>query len=190
VWLAYELGVKPIGTFPHEPVMVYGALADLNGGSPLEAQNLFLRDWYIRYGHELSIALTDTFTTESFLKNFGAFNAARYRGVRHDSGDPYLFADRMIGFYNHAGIDPRTKTIVFSDGLTLGSIVNLYEYFKGRINMTFGWGTSLTNDIGPRANNFVVKVVEANGMPTVKLSDVDTKHTGPPEKIRRYKALL
>jgi nicotinate phosphoribosyltransferase len=190
VYLAHEFNLKPIGTFAHELPMVYAALADANGFDPIKSQRTLLSDWYVAYGNELSIALTDTFTTSSFLVNFGTLEASRYKGVRHDSGDPTDFGERMIQFYNNRYINPHHKTIVFSDSLNVNMMEGLHQHFYGRINTFFGWGTDLTNDMGIRANNFVVKVVEANGVPTVKLSDDPGKLTGPLDKILQYKKQL
>ena len=97
------------------------------------------------------------------------------------------FGDRVIDVYKQHGIDPREKTIVFSDGLDVETIIKLADYFKDRIKVTFGWGTTLTNDLGVEANNFVMKATAVDGVPTVKLSDVEGKHTGPIDKIEEYK---
>ncbi len=109
---------------------------------------------------------------------------------RHDSGDPFEFGERVIEFYESHNIEPLEKTIVFSDGLDIDMIIRLADYFKGRIAVTFGWGTTLTNDLGLKANNFVMKAVAIDGQSTVKLSDNEGKHTGDPETIERYKELV
>jgi nicotinic acid phosphoribosyltransferase len=113
-------------------------------------------------------------------------DAAAWKGVRHDSGDPVAFGEKVVAFYQEHGIDPKTKTIVFSDGLAIEDIVYLYNYFKDQIHVIFGWGTSLTNDLGIPALNIVMKAIEADGTSTVKLSDVNGKHTGNQETIERY----
>jgi nicotinate phosphoribosyltransferase len=187
IYLAHELGLKPIGTFAHELPMVYAALADKNGESPLDGHNRVLQDWEQAYKGDLSTALTDTFTTDFFFADFTPEQADQWKSLRHDSGDPIEFGTRVIEFYDNLGIDPQNKTVVFSDGLDIDTIVELADYFKGRINVMFGWGTTLTNDLGVKANNFVMKAVRADGMPTVKLSDAEGKHTGPADKIELYK---
>lgn len=187
IYLAHELGLRPIGTFAHELPMVYAALADKDGENPLDGHNRVLQDWERRYHGDLSTALTDTFTTDFFFTDFTPEQAERWKSLRHDSGDPIEFGDRVIDFYENLDIDPKEKTIVFSDGLDIDTIIELADYFKDRINVIFGWGTTLTNDLGVKTNNFVMKAVNVDGMPTVKLSDTEGKHTGPAEKIDLYK---
>ena len=145
-----------------------------------------LRDWEEIYKGDLSTALTDTFTSEFFFADMSETQARSWNALRHDSGDPYDFGDRAIRFFEEHGIDPYTKTIVFSDGLDIDTIIELTDYFQGKIKLMFGWGTTLTNDLGIKANNFVMKAVEADGRGTVKLSDVEGKHTGQNEDVERY----
>lgn len=187
--LARAYNVPPIGTYAHEMPMVYAALSDARGDSPLSGHAQMLEDWQVFYKGDLSIALSDTFTTELFLQEFGEENAHAWQGVRHDSGDPYIFGERMIDFYQSYGIDPIEKTLVFSDGLDLDTIIGLADHFKGRIDTVFGWGTSLTNDVGIKANNFVMKAAAVGETSTVKLSDEPGKHTGTPAQVERYIAL-
>jgi nicotinate phosphoribosyltransferase len=186
VALAQRFGLRPIGTFAHEMPMVYAAVAEHQGREVRHSHQRFLHDWYARYGVDLSIALTDTFGSGFFFHDFTATQAQQWRGVRHDSGDPLAFGERVIGFYQR--IDARTKTIVFSDSLTVERIVELYRRFEGRINVLFGWGTNLTNDVGLTPLNIVMKTISADGVATVKLSDHVGKHMGPKEKIERYKS--
>lgn len=186
VYLAHHLGLQPIGTFAHELPMVYAALADNAGENPLSGHSRTLYDWSNRYDDGLSTALTDTFTTDFFFTDFTPEQADRWRALRHDSGDPIEFGERVIDFYHEHGIDPRTKTIVFSDGLDIDTIEKLAGHFKDRIGSMFGWGTTLSNDLGLPALNIVMKAVEVNGTPTVKLSDAEGKHTGPEEYVGRY----
>jgi nicotinate phosphoribosyltransferase len=188
VALAQQFGLRPIGTFAHEMPMVYAAVAEHQGREVRHSHQRFLHDWYARYGVDLSIALTDTFGSGFFFRDFTATQAQQWRGVRHDSGDPLAFGERVIGFYQRHGIDARTKTIVFSDSLTVERIVELYRRFEGRINVVFGWGTNLTNDVGLTPLNIVMKTISADGVATVKLSDHVGKHMGPQEKIERYKS--
>jgi len=191
VALAQSLEVKPIGTFAHEMPMVYAGIAQAMGKDIRASHHEMLEDWFDRYGEDLSTALTDTFTSEFFFSDFTPEQATKWRSLRHDSGDPIEFGERAIKFYEEDGIDPTTKTIVFSDGLDINEILKLHEYFKGRINMVFGWGTTLTNDLGIKALNVVMKATHVK-LPTgqeadlVKLSDNVGKHTGPQTLVDEY----
>ena len=189
-WFAYKHSLTPIGTYAHEMPMVYAALTDAKHGNPLDGHTQMMHEWYERYGEGLSIALTDTFTSEFFFSDFTAEQAEAWRGLRHDSGDPIEFGEQAIAFYEEHNIDPKEKTIIFSDGLDIDMIFSLAEHFRGRVKVLFGWGTLLTNDLGLRANNFVMKATAVNGVPTVKLSDVSGKHTGPEAEVDRYAHLV
>ena len=188
-WFAYKYNLTPIGTYAHEMPMVYAAVADKNGINPLAGHTEMMQDWSDRYGNDLSIALTDTFTSEFFFSDFTQEQAEEWRGLRHDSGDPITFGERAITFYEERGIDPAEKTLVFSDGLSIDAIFRLQAHFQGRVKILFGWGTGLMNDMGLPANNFVMKATAVDGVPTVKLSDAAGKHTGPKEQTERYAAL-
>lgn len=192
VALARKLGIKASGTFAHEDPMVYAGLADARGEDIRASHHQFLEDWYARYGQDLSIALTDTFGSKFFFSDFTREQAQAWRGVRHDSGDPIEFGERLLKFYEDYGIDPKTKTVIFSDGLDIDQIVKLQEHFEGRINILFGWGTTLTNDLGLKPLNIVMKATHVRDpqtgleADTVKLSDNEGKHTGSPENVARY----
>ena len=188
-YFSRHLGLHPIGTFAHEMPMVYAAMADRSSdGNPLESQNEMFDDWYFLYGDNLSVALTDTFGSDYFFRTFGSERAHKWAGLRHDSGDPFKFGEKAIAFYKSYGIYPMDKKIVFSDGLDIGTILSLNEAFKGRINLNFGWGTNLMNDMGPeiRPNNIVMKATKVGATGTVKLSDSAGKHTGTEKNIKRY----
>jgi nicotinate phosphoribosyltransferase len=189
VALAAELGLRPIGTFAHEMPMVYAALAEKQGRNVRASHQDFLHDWYDLYGSDLSIALTDTFGSGFFFDTFTVEQARAWRGFRHDSGDPIAFGEQAIAWYQRHDIDPRSKSIVFSDSLTLDTIVQLHRHFAGRIGVLFGWGTRLTNDVGLTPLNIVMKAVAVDGIATVKLSDHVGKHTGPSDKIAEYQRL-
>lgn len=193
IYLAHELGLQPIGTYAHEMPMVYGAWEQMHGNDPLDGHHKMLGDWEEVYRGDLSTALTDTWTTDYFFTDFTPEQAAKWNGLRHDSGDPCEFGERVIKMYEKYDIDPMRHTIVYSDGLDVDTIVTLSERFNGRINLVFGWGTTLTNDLGVKPNNFVMKATmvalpeapsEAQG--TVKLSDAEGKHMGAPEDIELY----
>ncbi len=191
VALANKYNVRPIGTFAHEMPMTYAGIADATGQDIRAAHNLMLRDWYDQYDEDLSIALTDTFGSDFFFTDFTPEQAKDWRGLRHDSGDPYEFAEKAIAFYKANDVDPATKTIVFSDGLDIDEIVKLHNCFKDKVNVLFGWGTTLTNDLGIKALNIVMKATHVrlpNGEEAdlVKLSDNAGKHTGPEEKVQEY----
>jgi len=195
VALAHSLELKPVGTFAHEMPMVYAGLADARGKDIRASHNHFLQDWYDTYGEDLSIALTDTFKTEFFFSDFTPEQAIAWRGVRQDSGDPFVFGERLIRFYEDLGIDPGTKTVVFSDGLDMDAIVALHEHFSGRIKVLFGWGTNLTNDLGVKPLNVVMKATHVRdaksgeSADTVKLSDDNGKHTGPAKLVHDYESV-
>lgn len=186
IYLAHTLGLRPIGTYAHELPMVYAGLADEEGRDPLDGHNEMLQDWEEVYRGDLSIALTDTFTSDFFFVDFTKTQAENWKGLRHDSGSPIEFGERVIAHYEQLGINPLEKTIVFSDGLDIQTIIELADRFQGRIQLVFGWGTTLTNDLGLKPNNIVMKATHVNGVSTVKLSDDIGKHTGDDETIDRY----
>lgn len=188
--LAKKLGIKPIGTFAHEMPMVYAALADQRRQDIRASFSNFLDDWRNLYGPDYGIALSDTFGSDTFFEDFKDQPIDEWRGLRHDSGDPFEFGEKTIEFYLNQGVDPVSKTIVFSDGLDLKRIIELNEHFKDRVNVMFGWGTSLTNDLGIPALNIVMKAVSVNGTETVKLSDDRGKNMGPLGKVAIYKELF
>lgn len=183
VLLARELGLKPIGTFAHELDMVYSGIYrdDLRA-----SHQRMLEDWWDEYGEPLSIALTDTYTSDFFFEDMTAEQARKWRGLRQDSGDAFAFADQAIAFYGRHGVDPMTKTIIFSDGLDVEMITKLVRHCEGRIRCAFGWGTNLTNDLGFPALSLVMKATRANGHGLVKLSDNLAKAQGTPEDIALF----
>ena len=190
VLLAMRHGVKPIGTHAHEWFMFHGARFGFK-----MANSLALEHWVDVYRGDLGIALTDTFTTRAFFESFDKKFAKLFDGVRHDSGDPIEFADATIAHYQRLGINPLSKTIIFSDALTPEKVERIRAFCQGRIGMAFGIGTNFTNDIGVAPMNMVIKMVEARPegqgwLPVVKLSDVPTKNTGDPEMIALAKKVL
>jgi len=193
IFLAHEFGLKPIGTYAHEMPMVYGAEEQLKGNDPLDGHHKMLQDWQEIHRGDLATALTDTWTSEYFFTDFTPIQAEAWNGLRHDSGDPFEFGEKVITFYEQYDINPTDHTIVYSDGLDVDMIVALADRFQGRIKLVFGWGTTLTNDLGVKANNFVMKATEVaraeapdEVQPTVKLSDIAGKHMGTPEDIELY----
>ncbi|MBQ9137934.1 MAG: nicotinate phosphoribosyltransferase [Alistipes sp.] len=192
VYLAMALGVKPVGTMAHECFMFQAAIH-----SPKEANFEVMENWVKTYDGALGTVLTDTFTVDVFLRNFSMKLAKLYDGVRHDSGCPFEFGDKIIEKYRSYGIDPMSKTIVFSDGLDFPTAAKIKEYFAGKIKVTFGIGTNLTCDIpGVKPMNIVMKLKQCrvnNRQPIygcVKLSDVTGKAIGKSEDIANYKYQL
>lgn len=192
VYLAKVLRIKPIGTQAHECFMFQAAIH-----SPKEANYEVMENWVKVYDGALGTVLTDTYTVDTFLRNFSMKLAKLYDGVRHDSGDPFEFINKIIDKYQSYGIDPMSKTIVFSDGLDFPTAVKIKEYCVGKIKASFGIGTNLTCDIpGVKPMNIVMKLKECRinmRQPIygcVKLSDVPTKAIGSKEDIENYKYQL
>jgi nicotinate phosphoribosyltransferase len=186
VHIAMVTGIKPIGTHAHEWI---SGIAALKGYS--YANKNMMDDWVKVYQGELGIALTDTFGLDAFLKDFNTFYAKLFDGVRHDSGNPFKFTEKIVGHYKHLGIDPISKTIVFSDGLNVDLAIELKKYCKDiGIKCSFGIGTHFTNDVGIKALNIVIKMVSINKRHVVKLSDVAGKHTGDLRTIELAKRMV
>lgn len=167
VYLAKQLGMTPIGTMAHEFMQAFQAL-DVR---LRDSQKAALEAWVHEYRGDLGIALTDVVGMDAFLRDFDLYFAKLFDGLRHDSGDPYIWGDKAIAHYEKLKIDPKTKILTFSDGLNLEKAWELHQYFKGRIRTSFGIGTNLTNDMGITPINIVLKLVECNGQPVAKLSD-------------------
>ena len=167
VYLAKKLGMTPIGTMAHEFMQAFQAL-DVR---LRDSQKAALEAWVHEYRGDLGIALTDVVGMDAFLRDFDLYFAKLFDGLRHDSGDPYLWGDKAIAHYKKLKIDPRTKILTFSDGLDLEKAWDLHQYFKAQIRTSFGIGTNLTNDMGITPINIVLKLVECNGQPVAKLSD-------------------
>lgn len=190
VYLAMKYKTKPIGTHAHEWFMFHAAKYGYK-----MANNMGLEHWTEVYRGDLGIALTDTYTTEVFFEQFDKKFAKLFDGVRHDSGDPLEFGDKTIAHYQKLGINPLTKTIIFSDGLNYDKVERITEHCKGRIGLSFGIGTDLTNDVGLKPMNIVLKLTEAkpenaDWTGVVKLSDEPKKHTGIEDNIELAIRLL
>ena len=184
VYLAMKYNLTPIGTHPHEWFMYHAAHYGYR-----VANELSLENWVDVYQGSLGIALTDTFTSDNFYRSFNSKYTKLFDGVRWDSGDPIKFTDQTLRHYAANRIDARTKTIVYSDALDLERVKEIKNYVNGRIHDVYGIGTFLSNDVGVQALNMVIKIFAAkpygydNFVPTVKLSDVEGKHTGDEEEI-------
>ncbi|RYZ23321.1 MAG: nicotinate phosphoribosyltransferase [Chitinophagaceae bacterium] len=190
VHLAMKYGVKPIGTHAHEWFMFHAARYGYR-----MANTTALEHWVDVYRGELGIALSDTFTTAEFFEVFDRKFARLFDGLRHDSGDPLAFADQAIAHYQGLGIDPRSKTIIFSDSLNPEKVRRIAAHCSGRVGISFGIGTNFSNDVGLKPMNIVMKMTETcpDGkawIPVVKLSDEPGKHTGDPRQIELAKEIL
>ncbi|WP_347254565.1 nicotinate phosphoribosyltransferase [Leminorella grimontii] len=166
--LARRLSLPPIGTQAHEWFQAFQQISPVLANS----QRAALQGWLDEYPNQLGIALTDCITMDAFLRDFGLPFANQYEGLRHDSGDPFEWGEKAISHYESLGIDPMTKTLVFSDSLDLDKALALYQRFYQRVKLVFGIGTRLTCDIpGVSPLNIVIKLVKCNGKPVAKLSD-------------------
>ena len=172
VYLAMKYGITPIGTYAHEYVQMFQGVP---GIQMAYTNKVAMEEWFDEYQGDLGTALTDTLGTDLFLKDFTKLQALCYSGVRHDSGDPYLWGEKMIAKYEEYGIDPKTKTLLFSDGLDFDKAQRIYDYFKDRIKVSFGIGTFLSNDTNIKPLNIVIKLQYVNGHPVAKLSDTPGK---------------
>lgn len=170
VYFAKKLGINPIGTMAHEWIMAHAGITSLQ-----DSTTLALKRWLEFYEGKLCIAITDTYTTDYFLKCFNYELANSYYGVRHDSGDWKEWGYKLIKHYEKLGIDPASKLLVFSDNLNFKKIIEIYKEFKEKIKLVFGIGTNLTNDVGFDAVQIVIKMIRSNGNPVIKISDSPDK---------------
>ncbi|XBC44182.1 MAG: nicotinate phosphoribosyltransferase [Buchnera aphidicola (Schlechtendalia peitan)] len=166
--ISRTLKINPVGTQAHEWFQAHQQISPVLKNS----QKMALKIWLKQYKKKLGIALTDCISMNSFLKDFDFNLASCYQGLRHDSGDPFIWGKKAISHYKSLGINPLTKTLLFSDNLNLTDIVHLFNFFNKKINTVFGIGTKLTCDI-PNVDplNIVIKLIECNGKPVAKLSD-------------------
>jgi len=167
VYLAMKYGITPIGTMSHEWLQT-GQATHVR---LVESQKYMLDVWAREYRGDLGIALTDVIGMDAFLRDFDMFFAKLYDGCRHDSGDPIEWGEKLIAHYESMNINPKTKTAIWSDGLTIPKAISIYMNFHERIKCGFGIGTNLTNDVGFDPLNIVIKMIECNGQPVAKLSD-------------------
>ena len=193
--IAMRRDIEAIGTNAHELPMVYAALAESDvelARAPYDV----LADWHEEHDGNLRIILPDTYGTDGFLRNAPDWLAG-WTGMRIDSGDPAAGAETAIRWWRERGEDPTQKLVIFSDGLDVDKIRALHRQFAGRVRVSFGWGTLLTNDFrglaardGLAPFSLVCKAVSANGRPTVKLSDNPRKAMGPADQVARYKRVF
>ena len=186
VYFAYKHGLRVSGTHPHEWIQFHGAMFGYK-----MANYMAMEDWINVYDGDLGTVLTDTYTTDVFMRNFSKKHAMLFTSLRHDSGDPLCFTEKVIARYRELRVDPTIKYIIFSDSLDPERAIEIANYCRGRIGASFGIGTNLSNDVGNgvRPMNIVMKLWKCKMTererwhPCVKLSDVDGKHTGEPEEI-------
>ncbi len=182
VLFAMKLGLTPLGTMAHEYLQACQAL-----GPRLRDSQIFgFESWAKEYRGDLGIALSDVYGMNAFLRDFDMYFCKLFDGARHDSGDPFQWGERMLAHYAKNRVDPKTKTLIFSDGLTVPRTIELYQQFRGRCQLAFGIGTNLTNDLGYEPLQIVIKMIRCNGQPVAKLSDTPSKNMCDDEKYLAY----
>jgi nicotinate phosphoribosyltransferase len=186
VLFAMKLGFTPLGTMAHEYLQAAQAL----GPRLRDSQIFAFESWAREYRGDLGIALSDVYGMSAFLRDFDMYFCKLFDGARHDSGDPFDWGERMIAHYAGNRVDPKTKILIFSDGLTVPRTIALYQRFRGRCQLAFGIGTNLTNDLGDAPAHvplqIVMKLVKCNGQPVAKLSDTPSKNMCEDEKYLAY----
>ncbi len=182
VYYAQLLGLTPLGTMAHEYLQACQAL----GPRLRDSQVFAFESWAREYRGDLGIALSDVYGLNAFLRDFDLFFCKLFDGARHDSGDPFQWGERMIEHYARNRVDPKTKTLIFSDALTVPRTIELYQQFRGRCQLAFGVGTNLTNDLGYDPLQIVIKMTRCNGQPVAKLSDTPGKGMCDDEKYLAY----
>ena len=182
VLFAMKLGLTPLGTMAHEYLQACQAL----GPRLRDSQVFAFESWAREYRGDLGIALSDVYGMNAFLRDFDMYFCKLFDGARHDSGDPFSWGERLIEHYRSNRVDPRTKTLIFSDALTVPRTIELYRRFSGRCQLAFGIGTNLTNDLGCEPLQIVIKMVQCNGQPVAKLSDTPAKNMCEDEKYLAY----
>ena len=183
VYFAMKYNLTPIGTYAHEFVQMYQGIDSI----PLAYTNHYaMKDWYDEYQGDNGTALTDTITTDLFLLDFNRSMVNNYTGVRHDSGDPFKWGEKIIAHYKKYDVDPKTKLLLFSDGLDFDHAQALYDNFKDRAKVSFGIGTFCSNDTKEESLNIVIKLQFVNGRPVAKLSDAPTKAMCRDEEYLEY----
>jgi nicotinate phosphoribosyltransferase len=186
VLFAMKLGLTPLGTMAHE----YLQAAQAIGPRLRDSQIFAFESWAREYRGDLGIALSDVYGMSAFLRDFDMYFCKLFDGARHDSGDPFEWGERMLAHYAANRVDPKTKILIFSDGLTVPRTIELYQRFRGRCMLAFGIGTNLTNDLGDAPDHvplqIVMKLVKCNGQPVAKLSDTPSKNMCEDEKYLAY----
>jgi len=182
VWFALRNNMTPLGTMAHEYMQACQAL----GPRLRDSQTFAFDKWAQEYRGDLGIAVADTYGTDAFLRDFDMSFCKLFDGARHDSGDPFIWGERLIEHYRKNRVDPRTKTLIFSDQLTVPIAIQIARRFHGRALTAFGIGTNLTNDLGYEPINIVIKMTECNGQPVAKVSDSPGKTISKDPGYLRY----
>ena len=186
VLFAMKLGLTPLGTMAHEYLQACQAL----GPRLRDSQVFGFESWAKEYRGDLGIALSDVYGMSAFLRDFDMYFCKLFDGARHDSGDPFQWGERMLAHYAKNRVNPKTKTLIFSDGLTVPRTIELYRQFRGRCQLAFGIGTNLTNDLGDpplhEPLQIVIKMIRCNGQPVAKLSDTPSKKMCDDQKYLAY----
>jgi nicotinate phosphoribosyltransferase len=182
VWFAMRNNMTPLGTMAHEYMQACQAL----GPRLRDSQTFAFDKWAQEYRGDLGIAVADTYGTEAFLRDFDMYFCKLFDGARHDSGDPFVWGERLIAHYRKNRVDPRTKTLIFSDQLSVPLAIEIARRFHGRALTAFGIGTNLTNDFGHQPINIVIKMTECNGQPVAKVSDAPGKTMSKDAGYLRY----
>jgi nicotinate phosphoribosyltransferase len=172
VLYAFTRQLTPLGTMAHEYLQACQSL----GPRLRDSQTFGFETWAKEYRGDLGIALSDVYGMDAFLRDFDLYFCKLFDGARHDSGDPIQWGERLIAHYDALRVDPRAKTLVFSDALTFGRVIELYRRFNGRARIAFGVGTNLTNDLGYTPLQIVIKMVRCNGQPVAKVTDSPEKN--------------
>jgi len=182
VWFAMRNNLTPLGTMAHEYMQACQAL----GPRLRDSQTFAFDKWAQEYRGDLGIAVADTYGTDAFLRDFDMYFCKLFDGARHDSGDPFNWGERVIAHYRRNRVDPRTKTLIFSDQLSVPLAIEIARRFHGRALTAFGIGTNLTNDLGHEPINIVIKMTECNGQPVAKVSDSPGKTVSKDPGYLRY----
>ena len=182
VLFAKRFGFTPLGSIGHEFFQAFQAL----GPRLRDSQVAALEAWAHEYRGDLGIALSDVVGLDPFLRDFDLYFCKLFDGVRHDSGDPFVWGERMLEHFTHHRIDPQTKLLVFSDSLDFDKVKSLFQHFHGRCKLSFGVGTNLTNDLGPIPLQIVIKMIECNSQPVAKISDSQGKQVYDNPSYFRY----
>ncbi len=182
VWLAMRNNLTSLGTVAHEYMQACQAL----GPRLRDSQSFAFEIWAKEYRGDLGIAISDTYGMDAFLRDFDLYFCKLFDGARQDSGDPVEWGEKLIAHYLKNRVDPRTKTLIFSDSLTIPKAVDIARRFSGRARLAFGIGTNLTNDVGFAPLQIVIKMTECNGQPVAKLSDSPGKTMSKDEGYLRY----
>jgi len=189
-YLAMKYWLLPMGTYAHELEMGLSGIMHGSDDEIRASHSKVLQDWWEEYGRPLSVALIDTYGSDFFFRTMTPQQARKWKGLRVDSGDDSEVGEKAIAFYKRCDVDPRKKFLIYSDGLDVERMLKIADYFAGRIPVTFGPGTNMTNDLGPPPLSLIVKLMKSNGHDAVKLSDNLAKALGNPKVVERFKRIF